>query len=143
MVRSYQSEAFRGTYDTLPSLSKTRNHITKKLLPAISRLPTLRNRSSGPSRSPLDRDDLRPLTFLFCRHRLRNGRAVFARIGRAKIHARRKIPPHSLPAAHIRRKASVHLNLMPAFAQRLSHIGIDPVLHLHIASSERMLREPS
>src|ERR1700722_11851835 len=76
MVRSYQSEAFRGTYDTLRSLSKARNRLAKKFQysPAarFSYALNRSNHSSGPSRLPLDRDDLRPLTFDF---RLRVSRA--------------------------------------------------------------------
>src|ERR1700721_3819398 len=75
---------------------------------------------------------------LFCRDRLRNRRTIFARIGPAKIHAARKIAPHSLPAAHVRRKATVHLNLMSALAKRLSHSVINAVLHLHVTSGKGM-----
>ncbi len=39
-------------------------------------------------------------------------------------------------------KLPTYLNLMPAFGKRLSHPGINAILHLHVASSKRMFRKP-
>src|SRR5580692_12481710 len=68
--------------------------------------------------------------------------AILPRVRRPIVHASGKIAKDRLPAAHPAGKSSQHLNLMPLGCQLVAHFSVEPILHLHVAPSERIFREP-
>src|SRR5690348_17082100 len=75
------------------------------------------------------------------RHHFRNSFSILPRIRRPVIHPRRKIPHHRLSAPHLTRKRPQHPDLVPAFLEFLPRLRRKPVLHHHVASRKRVLRE--
>src|SRR3990172_3290669 len=72
---------------------------------------------------------------------LREGGAVFARVGSAVIDPRGEIALDSLAAAHIRRESPEQLNLVAAGGELGANAFRDARLHLHVAAGKGGLGE--
>src|SRR5579862_555077 len=72
---------------------------------------------------------------------LRNGFAIFARVGSSIVHACRVITHHGLSTAECIRKAIVHRQFVSLGLKLLARVSRDSIFELHVAPVERQLRE--